>query len=214
MKTRGFGVELVRLKREHIELLRYWRNHPDISVFMDYQTFITEEMQMKWYKSLDAARDFYFIIAYQNKDIGLIHLSDILWNEKSGQAGLFIWEQKYWKTHVPVFASVNLINLAFDFLGLKELEAKVMNNNKPAIIYNERLGFKVSDKSHKEFSLYTLKNDDRDYMSLKSKLNNLSKKNPQQFEISRHEYAVLSLLPGLEKNMAKLIASGAISLKN
>ncbi|MEX0811142.1 MAG: GNAT family N-acetyltransferase [Chitinophagales bacterium] len=214
MKVKGLGVELIRLRKEHIELLRYWRNHPDIAVFMDYQTFITEEMQMKWYKSLDVAKDFYFIIAYQNKDIGLIHVSDISWNKKSGQAGLFIWDQKYWKTQVPVFASLNLIAFAFGFLGLNKLIAKVMDNNKAAIIYNLRLGFKVFDDSPKDYSLYRLAKDDKDLLQLRSKLERLLTRNPQHFEIGRQEYSILQALPGVADQMAALIKSEALSLKN
>jgi RimJ/RimL family protein N-acetyltransferase len=213
MKVSGFDIELLRLRKEHIELLRYWRNHPDISVFMDYQTFITEEMQMKWYKSLDVARDFYFIIAYKGKDIGMIHLSDVDWSEQIGKAGLFIWDQQYWNTQVPVFASISLISFAFDFLKLKTLEAKVMKSNPAAIKYNTSLGFKVFDETE-SYKLYKLQNDDADFNRLKSRLSKLSKKQPLAYEITKSGYNILQALPEVAEQMSTLLKNGQLSLKS
>lgn len=214
MKISGFDIELSRLRKEHTELLRYWRNHPNISVFMDYQNFITEEMQMKWFKSLDVARDFYFIISYKGKDIGLIHLSDINWKAQLGKAGLFIWDQQYWNTQVPVFASISLISFAFDFLRLKCLEAKVMNSNPAAVRYNTSLGFKPYDESSESYTLFHLKNSDSDYIQLKERLSLLFKKKPLKYKIRQSEYNILQALPEVSDQMAALLKAELLSLKN
>lgn len=213
MKIQGVGVDLLRLRKEHIELLRYWRNHPDIVVFMDYRTFITEEMQLKWFENLDATKDFYFIISFEKKDIGLIHLSDISWQNKSGHAGLFIWDQKYWNTQVPVFASMHLISFAFEFLGLEKLIAKVMHSNSTAIRYNTSLGFKAVNK-FENYSIYELEEADASYEKLKKRLSKLSKKKPLSYQVNTQDYNVLQALPNVKNKMAELIKLEKLSLRS
>ena len=67
------GIRLRQIELEDIELLRVWRNDHKIGQFMFFREHITKEMQLACYKSL-TFNDFYFIIEYQDKTLGLIHL--------------------------------------------------------------------------------------------------------------------------------------------
>ena len=77
MKFRKYGITLTRLREDDIELVRKWRNSPGIQQYMEYREFITEEMQKKWFESINNLQNFYFIIEYENKKIGLINTSNI-----------------------------------------------------------------------------------------------------------------------------------------
>lgn len=142
MKLIAFGdITLNRLQQKDIEMLRLWRNDKKITERMFFRDEITSEMQQKWFNQLNPTKDFYFIIHYKNEPIGLTHLSNINDEKNSGSVGLFIYNEHYWGTHLPIQASLSLLNFAFNFQKLENVIAKVLPNNKAAIRYNESLGF-------------------------------------------------------------------------
>lgn len=156
-----YGVRLVKLQQEHIELLRTWRNADKISRFMEYREHITPAMQQKWFDGLSPERDFYFMIEYRGNLVGMIHTSGINWQEGRGDAGLFIYEDKYLSTYTPVLASLCMVDLFFGIFTLERLYAKVMRNNPVAAAYNARLGFKVlPNQEEQEYQILELTNAD------------------------------------------------------
>lgn len=169
MHIKRFGIKLTRLKEDQIELVRNWRNTQEIRNFMEFQEYITPEMQRNWFHSLDRLHDFYFVIELQHDPVGLIHTSAIDWGQKTGNAGLFIWKKAILGSHVPVLASLAMVDFFFSFCTLEKLYAKVMADNLAAIKYNAQLGFKLADEAdHKMFLHYLLKK--KDYFKSTSQL--------------------------------------------
>jgi RimJ/RimL family protein N-acetyltransferase len=147
-----YGVRLISISQEHLELIRYWRNSDKIRNVMEYREFITQKMQLKWFSSLDFLSDFYFVIEYHENLTGLIHVAKVDWKNKSAQSGLFVWEGMYQGSPVPVIASVNLLDTFFGFFNLEKIEAKVKHDNFVAISYNKFLGFEeIEPLEKKEF---------------------------------------------------------------
>lgn len=163
MKLIAFGdITLNRLQQNDIEMLRLWRNDKKIAERMFFRSKISSEMQQKWFNQLDENKDFYFIIRHKNIPIGLIHLSNIDIDEKFGSVGLFIYNENYWGTHLPIQASLSLLKFAFNNQKLESVTAKVLPNNKAAIKYNESLGFVFKDNENmilnkKNYQSVTLK---------------------------------------------------------
>ncbi len=141
MKVHRYGVTLERLKHEHLEMVRGWRNDKKIAKFMFHQGEITPEMQKEWFDSINNLSNFFFIIHYHNKPVGLINMSAIDWDKHEAFSGLFIYEDDYWGTDVPVRASLALLDVFFLLAGIKKVYAKVRGNNKVAHRYNSSLGF-------------------------------------------------------------------------
>ncbi len=140
------GISIRRFEREDIEMVRIWRNDPKITKHMFYQEHITPEMQKSWFDSL-SNNDYYFIIEKDEIPLGLISLAFDSLEERSAYAGLFIYEESYWGTQIPVLASLALLRFAFDDLDLALVKARVQKENKVARRYNEQLGFKrLSDE--------------------------------------------------------------------
>ncbi|MDZ4845039.1 MAG: GNAT family N-acetyltransferase [Chitinophagales bacterium] len=174
MRIRKYGISLVRLTHDHIELVRQWRNAPRIREFMEYRETITPEMQQRWFEQLDPVCDFYFIIEYHEQLVGLIHTSGIDWKVKSGHAGLFIHKNELLGSPVPVLASLSMVDFFFTCCKLETLHAKVMGENPVAIRYNARLGFKPSEpQSEKRFRNYALAK--QDYITATAQLHLLTK---------------------------------------
>lgn len=169
MIIRNFGITLSQLTLEDIELVRYWRNSKEISSVMEYQKFISEEDQKNWYYSLNPLSDFYFLINYKGVKVGLIHSSHINWKNKTADAGLFVWDKNYLGTHIPVLASLAMLECFFQNFGLEKYFAKVGRENSVAIRYNLTLGFQLHEKSdNSRFDFYMLEKEN--YLKASEKL--------------------------------------------
>jgi RimJ/RimL family protein N-acetyltransferase len=146
MKITRYGITLQKLKPEHTGLVRQWRNDPKISRFMFYKGEITEEMQKDWFNSVDNEQNFFFIIGYKNEQVGLINISSIDWENKTAYTGLFIYEEKFWGSDVPVMASLAMLDVFMLLFDVQSVYAKVKGNNTVAHNYNSALGFSRTKK--------------------------------------------------------------------
>lgn len=145
MYLQKFGITLRRLGTADLELVREMRNSDGISRFMLYKQHITCEMQQKWFKSIDNTNNFYFIIEYLGEKIGLVNDKDIDWENKTSEGGLFIWDERYRNSIIPLFVSVCIIEMAFYVLNWEKSVIKVLKSNKQAVDYNLKLGFIIQN---------------------------------------------------------------------
>jgi len=151
-----YNIKLIRLREEHLELVRQKRNSPSVSEFMSYKKEISEQEQLNWFKSIDNINNSYYIIEYNNKLIGLINEKDIDFEKKTAEAGLFIWDQDYINTPIPLFASLCLLEIGFVIAKGEKCFIKVHNQNKNAISYNKKMGFEFHKAEDNNFSWYVL----------------------------------------------------------
>jgi RimJ/RimL family protein N-acetyltransferase len=150
------SITLRKIELSDIEMLRQWRNDEKIAQFMFFNEQISRQMQLDWFNSL-APSDFYFIIEYQDKALGLINLVCEDADAQTAFAGLFIYDDSYWGTQAPVLASICLLQFAFEERKLKEVFAKVQESNSAAKSYNKALGFedRSSELQCISFKAYT-----------------------------------------------------------
>lgn len=170
-----YGVTLTRIDKTHVELVRYWRNQSDINNFMEFKNYITPSNQKKWFASIDNKWNYYFIIEFENKKIGLINVKNYKPSEGFGEGGIFIWDKDYLYSFAPAFSSLCLLNFMFVKLNLcKKSRVRILKNNQRAIDYNKMLGYKLLPNQENEINqLYEL--DIQDYLSHSVKLNGAAK---------------------------------------
>jgi len=137
----NYDVKLIRLTDDKIEMVRKWRNDSSIQRFMEYRDKITPLMQEKWFKSVDNSSNFYFIINFQNTDIGVINIKNIDSEKDEGEAGVFVYDDKYLNTDVAYRAHLVLFDYFFIEMGLKKISSHVLSDNKRAIRFTAFLGF-------------------------------------------------------------------------
>ena len=152
MKLSKYGITLARLREEDTELVRQWRNSPQITQFMEYREYITPEMQQDWFKSIDNFDNFYFVIEYEGKKIGLINSSKIEWDTVSSEGGIFLWDEQYYETFVPVWASLCLLESTFFVLGAEKSVIKTLRDNQRAKKLNTHLGYVMMDGQEEEYN--------------------------------------------------------------
>ncbi|MDO5343185.1 MAG: GNAT family N-acetyltransferase [Bacteroidia bacterium] len=143
MILEGYGVKLHRLTEDKIELLRRWRNDPKIQQYMGYREHITAEMQKAWFKKIDNEHNFYFIIEYDGKEIGCINIKDVDYEKKTGEPGIFIWDDDYLNTDVPMRASFCQFDFIWDTLKLESLHIHVLKSNTRALRHNAFWGYEI-----------------------------------------------------------------------
>ena len=117
----NYGVKLIPLCEDSLEMVRIWRNDLKISQYMEYRDYITPEMQKKWFSNLNKDTNFYYIINYNNEDIGLINIKDYDSIKKDGEAGIFIYEDKYLNTDIAYRAHLALFDCFFDKINLNKI---------------------------------------------------------------------------------------------
>jgi RimJ/RimL family protein N-acetyltransferase len=166
-----YGVKLIRLQKEHIEIVRYWRNQSDITNFMEYKNYITPKAQLKWFANINNELNYYFIIEFENKKIGLINAKDYNTQSGFGEGGIFIWDKHYIDSFAAVFSSLCLLNFVFFELKLSAKSvARILKTNPTAINYNKRIGYKlIPNQENIDNQLYELTLED--YIRYGSKLN-------------------------------------------
>lgn len=145
MKLEKYGVILSRLTEDKIEMVRNWRNDPKISQYMEYREYITKEMQQSWFAKINNANNYYFIAEYRGKEIGLINIKDINYENKVGEGGIFIYESDFLNTDVPFRISLATSDFGFETLHLNKIIVHILSDNKRAIKYNEYIGYVLAD---------------------------------------------------------------------
>jgi len=143
MIVRKYGITLERLREKDTELVRKHRNDPWLASHMEYREHISPDMQKEWFASIDNFNNFYFLIIYEGKKIGLINSSDIKWEEISSKGGIFIWDREYIETYIPVLASLLLLETNFTVFRAKQSYIKTLKDNPRAIGLNKSLGYKI-----------------------------------------------------------------------
>jgi RimJ/RimL family protein N-acetyltransferase len=142
MIVEKYGISLKRITLDDIELVREKRNSEYISSRMIFREKITAEQQLIWFNSVNNFHNFYYLIYFEGKPIGLINDKDINWQKRTSEAGLFIWEKQYLKTIVPSLAALCLLEMGFEVLTWDKTTIKVLKSNNEAIAFNKQVGFK------------------------------------------------------------------------
>lgn len=155
----NYGVKLVLLTHDKIEMVRRWRNDPKISRYMLFRDYITQEMQQQWFDSINNEKNLYYIVEYKTKEIGLINVKDIDYAEGIGEGGIFIADEKFQNTDIAYRAHILLFDYVFEELGLSAIISEILESNQRAIRFAEFLGSKQTMSTDGRL-LYKLERED------------------------------------------------------
>lgn len=157
MRLRNYGLTLCRLTQDEIEFVRQKRNSEDVRRYMEFREEITPEMQQQWFDRINNFDNFYYIIEYKGRKIGLINDKNMDWEARTSESGLFFWDQEYIDTFFPILASLVLLDVGFYYLNWNKSFIHVMQDNPKAIEYVHQIGYKLcEDQEGKPNQLYFL----------------------------------------------------------
>jgi len=162
---------LRRVSDEHIEMIRQWRNHPEVQRYMFFNEWISPEMQRTWFANTNNKYNMYFIIEQNCHNLGLVNLKNIDYQKKSAESGVFLAPDKVSRDSLlGVRSVVAILDLAFYVLGLSSIIASVKNDNHQAISFNERLGF---FRSKVEGAVLTLQANEKSFSNSTARIRRL-----------------------------------------
>lgn len=168
MKFIRYGIIFRRIQKQDIEKLRKWRNSDAIRNKMIYREHITSEMQKKWFQTIEKSyHHSYYIINVEGKDIGLFNQKNFRVPGKITESGIFLVDDQYKTSYIPVIASLTLIKISFFVFGETESFVSVLKNNHKAFQYNLSLGYQIY-KEEDEF--YILKMTPKTFLNKTKKL--------------------------------------------
>ncbi len=139
----GYGVTQTRVRQQDIEMIRQWRIDPNVSRHMFYRGHITPEQQEKWFASIDNDENFFWVVHYEGRPIGLNSIKDIDWATRSGEGGLFIVPNELRQSLVVFRIAIPPLIWLFEQMHFNFVHAAVHPENKRALRYNKALGHVV-----------------------------------------------------------------------
>ena len=172
MKISRFGVTLSLLEETSLETVRMWRNQDNVRLTMEFVNQISPKEQHRWFLNLDKTCNLYFIFSESSKNIGLINLKEIDWNNETAEAGIFTGNHNYLNTSYAMKAIMVLMDWAFFCLKLKNVKAKIGISNQKTQSFNQRIGYQFfSETSNSHFHYYVLKKEN--YLNQTKKFRNM-----------------------------------------
>lgn len=125
------------IQHEDIETLRNFRNREDVSVFMHDKTYITKEMQEKWFLNiLHIKNQIHKVFIVNNEICGMINFKKLdtnkpewgFYNIKKGEGyDLMKLGLQFWVTHFPA----------------KALFAEILKSNTKSLHLHLKCNFKI-----------------------------------------------------------------------
>lgn len=154
----NYDVQLERLTESKLELVRSWRNDPEVSQFMLSQNYITQEQQLKWFNKINNDNNLYYLVLYRGEYIGLVDMNDIDYDNKCGENGFYIALKKYQNFGVLAFQVLYcLYDYWFGEMNMDYVISRIMHTNPRASRMAEYLGcVKYGDPTdtYQEYRLY------------------------------------------------------------
>ena len=102
---------------------------------------ITEDAQREWYDSLNTVNSIYFMIVMDERNVGLAYAHNIDTINKAFEGSIFIGDNTFLDTHVPVKTALILTNFFFEDLDFKTTFSTVHEDNSKALAFDRMLGY-------------------------------------------------------------------------
>jgi len=104
------------------------------------------------------AFNYYFVIEFEGKKVGLINAKDYKPEMGFGEGGIFIGDQAYEHSFAAVYASLCLLNFVYYMLGtIEKSRIRILKSNTRAIQYNKLLGYEwICDSEDGQNAMYEL----------------------------------------------------------
>ncbi len=145
----GYGVTLKPLSEEYLEQVRQWRNHPEVARYMVSQEPISAEQQRAWFAKVSQSdRCAHYLIFFRGEPVGLIYIDaqgdQPLKESQVIEPGMYLASDSPYRGTLLAFCPALALNdYCFEQLGCEKLVARVKQDNRAALRFNEKLGYRV-----------------------------------------------------------------------
>lgn len=136
-------IQLISVKKEDLELIRSWRNSPEVSAYMYTDKSITKEEQEAWYEKMrNDTSSRYWIIQYEEKKLGLASLTGISQTFNSCYWAFYLGDMSVRGGGIGAKVEYNVLAYVFEELKLNKIRCEVFAFNDKVIKMHEKFGFR------------------------------------------------------------------------
>jgi UDP-4-amino-4,6-dideoxy-N-acetyl-beta-L-altrosamine N-acetyltransferase len=136
-------VILKSITKDDIEMIRNWRNSPEVSTYMYSDSIITIEQQEKWFEKISKEKNsIYWLIEYNGRNLGLASLTDIDKKLSSCYWAFYLGDLSVRGAGIGAKIEFNVLEYVFNTLKLNKLRCEVFVNNDKVIKMHEKYGFR------------------------------------------------------------------------
>lgn len=136
-------VALIDLTQDDIELVRAWRNSPEVAQYMYTDAQITAEQQQNWFERVGQdSRSKYWLIEGDGKKIGLASLTDINPTLSSCYWAFYLGNTSVRGGGIGAKVEFAVLDYVFNELKLNKLRCEVFTTNAKVIGMHEKFGFR------------------------------------------------------------------------
>ncbi len=136
-------INLLPLSADDLEMVRQWRNSPEVAAYMYNDHFITEEQQKNWFASLQKNTSAKcWIIEYDGKKLGLVSVTDINSTFSSCSWAFYLGDNSVRGAGIGGKVEYNIMKYVFEELKLIKLRCEVFVFNDNVIRMHEKFGFR------------------------------------------------------------------------
>lgn len=127
---------------EDKEMIRVWRNMPEVSKFMYTDHYITPEEHERWFQRITTDPTCrYWIIVCDEVDVGLVNIYNLDHRNQRCYWAFYIADPRARGKGVGSFVEYSVLRYVFDHLGLNKLCCEVLSFNQGVIDMHKRFGF-------------------------------------------------------------------------
>lgn len=137
-------LKLRNIKDNDLEMIMNWRMKPEVTKYMYTDPKLTIEDQKKWFKKISEDKHKkYWIINFENTDIGLISIDNIDYINKNASWAYYIADTSFRGRGLARKLEYNIYNYAFEELNLNKLWCEVLSFNEIVVKIHEKYGSKI-----------------------------------------------------------------------
>ncbi len=130
------------LTLEYLTIVLTWRNSDRIRKNMYNEKIITLKEHQRWFQSISKSnKDIYLLFFINNKPTGLVCFNKVDHDHCHCVWGFYIGDTNAPKGAGTVMGILGM-NYAFHCLKLNKVYGEVLADNKPSLLFHEKLGFR------------------------------------------------------------------------
>jgi len=136
-------ISLKPLTENDLELVRTWRNSPEVASYMYSEKIISAEEQLAWFERLKTdTSSKYWIISYDEKPLGVANITGLSNVLESCYWAFYIGDTSVRGGGIGAKVEFNVLHYVFEELKLNKLRCEVFSFNDKVIKMHEKFGFR------------------------------------------------------------------------
>lgn len=136
-------LKFLEIEEKHLEMIRKWRNSPEVSKYMYSDNIISQEDQKKWFQKIkNDPTSRHWLINFEGINIGVVSLTNISFTLNSCSWGFYLGESDLRGKGIGKKMMAGICEYVFEELKLNKLMAQIFKFNERTIYVHEKFGFR------------------------------------------------------------------------